>query len=304
MSFPTFRSVLSHKRPLLTVCVRWLATKPNVVRKKLDTNLVLQTLQPVNNSSRPLVVLFSWMNAKERHIAKYGNLYASEGFDVLSIRVGPLDVLRPQKAQGAVRKVLKILEEKEQRDKPLLIHGFSVGGYVCGEMLVQFEKEAPKYNDICRRIHGQIFDSPVDFGGVPRGIANILAENKIGRSIIESTISGYLKVFENVVTKHYLTSSAAFHANFLKLPSLMLYSRADPIGVDKDIEVVANKWIAQGNPVTTKCWENTPHVSHFHHHPDEYVEAILKFVKSVGLSGEELQREDTLNEQRMKRVSV
>lgn len=33
-----------------------------------------------------------------------------------------------------------------------------------------------------------------------------------------------------------------------------------------------------------RCWESSPHVSHFHRHPDEYVEAVLKFLTSVGLT--------------------
>ena len=36
--------------------------------------------------------------------------------------------------------------------------------------------------------------------------------------------------------------------------------------------------------VRHKCWDNSPHVSHFHHHPDEYVETLLSFLDYLGFS--------------------
>ena len=79
-------------------------------------------------------------------------------------------------------------------------------------------------------------------------------------------------------------SSGAFHRNWLRLPSLFLYSRADPIGVADIIEGVMEKWRLQDVSISYKCWDHSPHVSHFHHHPDEYVETLLAFLDSLGLS--------------------
>ena len=84
-------------------------------------------------------------------------------------------------------------------------------------------------------------------------------------------------------------SSAAFHRNSLRLPSLFLYSRADPIGVADIIEGVMDNWRRQEITVSHKCWDHSPHVSHFHHHPDEYVETLLTFLDSLGFSTPEQQ---------------
>ena len=94
------------------------------------------------------------------------------------------------------------------------------------------------YADVRERMVGQIFDSPVDFEGVPSGFATVLTKNPMGRKMIQSSLEAYLRVFEGPVTSHYKRSSEAFHNNNLLLPSLMLYSRSDPIGVDRNIEVV------------------------------------------------------------------
>ncbi|ESO91558.1 hypothetical protein LOTGIDRAFT_121859 [Lottia gigantea] len=270
--------------------------------KRIDTNLLLQTAS-TTGSKRPLVILFSWLLAKDRHIAKYRNLYTSQGFDVLSIRVSPTEVLQPKKAQDVIKKTLGILQEAEQKLKPLVIHGFSVGGYVCGEMMVELEKNAEKYFDVRQRLLGQIFDSPVDYEGVPTGFANVLSNNKMIQKLLKVSIESYLKLFKNSVTKYYMASSEAFHNNSLELPSLMLYSRADPIGVDKNIETVMKKWKAKGLPVQTRCWQNTPHVSHFHHHPDEYVESILTFMDSIGLGSVHTPNKDIFEEEKEKFTS-
>ena len=87
----------------------------------------------------------------------------------------------------------------------------------------------------------------------------------------------------------YFQSSGAFHRNSLRLPSLFLYSRADPIGVADIIEGVMDQWRLQDVCISHKCWDHSPHVSHFHHHPDEYVETLLAFLDSIGFSTPEQQ---------------
>ena len=42
------------------------------------------------------------------------------------------------------------------------------------------------------------------------------------------------------------------------------------------------QWTGRGIDVYGRCWESSPHVSHFHRHPDEYVEAVLKFLDVLG----------------------
>ncbi|XP_046364945.1 transmembrane protein 53-like [Haliotis rufescens] len=285
------RSFLSLRMSPFIQCVRLTSSAPVTDSVKFASNLELRSIRgnETLSRSRPLVVLVGWMNAKKRHLDKYGNLYISKGFDVLSVQVPPSKVIQPKKAQVVMQEVINILDDSSRRDKPLMIHGFSVGGYLYGEMLVTLRDQASRYTSIRDRLLGQIFDSPVDFAGVPRGFANVLGFNSFSRALIKSSIEGYLKLFKETSTKHYIKSSEAFHDNEMLLPSLLLYSRADPIGVAKDIEVVARKWASKGIPVHLKCWENSPHVSHFHRHPDEYVEAILAFLEEIGISAPESQ---------------
>lgn len=257
---------------------------PPLKTDKLNKNIQLRTIQETSYTPRPLVLLFGWMLAKQRHLDKYGNLYHSKGFDVLSVQMKPTQVLIPTQAQKTMEELLNILQQKSLSEKPLMIHGFSVGGYMYGELLIKLKENAEKYQDVRRRMVGQIFDSPVDYEGVAPGFASVLVKNKVGQKILKNALEAYLATFKKTITCHYIKSSNAFHKNELRLPSLLLYSRSDPIGVDTRIEMVMKSWRSQGIPVMTRCWETSPHVSHFHRHPDEYIEAVLKFLNSVGLT--------------------
>lgn len=53
----------------------------------------------------------------------------------------------------------------------------------------------------------QVFDSPVDFEGVPRGFSNVLVSNPLLRSTLRKLLETYLKVMQSQVTNHYLQVS-------------------------------------------------------------------------------------------------
>lgn len=272
---------------------------PPVKTERISSTLELRSATDADGKQRPLAVIFGWMRAKRRHLNKYGNLYLSKGFDVLTIQVPPHHVLWPSGSQERIENLLGVLQDSSLESRPLLVHGFSVGGYLYGEMLVKL-REQDKFANISERMVGQVFDSPVDFEGVPRGFANVLAKNHMSRTVLRKTIEMYLKLFEKSVTSHYHRSSSAFHDNHLRIPSLFLYSRADPIGVADIIEIVMEKWRCNGIKVSHKCWDHSPHVSHFHHHPDEYVEALLVFLDSLGFSTperQEVEREKDVQQQ-------
>ena len=78
--------------------------------ENIDKTLQLRCAENPGGKERPLVVLFGWMLAKKRHLNKYGNLYLSKGFDVLSIQVPPTQVLWPVSAQKRITSLLSVLQ--------------------------------------------------------------------------------------------------------------------------------------------------------------------------------------------------
>ena len=251
--------------------------------------------ESVNDTARPLVLIYGWLAAKAKHMHKYGDFYITKGFDVLHIKVKPHQILWPIKAQGVTEKILDFVETPDNRSKPILVHGFSVGGYLYGETLVKILNNN-KYSNVGSRIRGQVFDSPVDFEGVPRGTGMALSDIPAVQKSIKFTLEMFLNTFKEQTQQHYHNSSAAFHNNDLSIPSLMLHSTSDPVGTPEPIMKVYNNWEKKGVQVYRKCWDDSRHVSHFAKHPIEYIAQLNGFLHAIGFDAEQAGAELPLQE--------
>lgn len=50
-----------------------------------------------NIEDKPLVVVLSWLNSKQKHLSKYAQVYMDQGFDVLVAQITPWQLLWPVK---------------------------------------------------------------------------------------------------------------------------------------------------------------------------------------------------------------
>jgi len=259
--------------------------KPEIINKNMSFRPAFDS--PLEDArDRPLVVIYGWLAAKAKHAYKYGDFYLGKGFDVLHMKILPTQMLWPNAGQKAIEELLNFTLRPAHKDQPILIHGFSVGGYLYGETLVKILNDS-RYRVCGERIVGQIFDSPVDFEGVPRGTGMALSNIPAVQKSIKLSLEFYLSMFKNATVKHYLKSSEAFHNNDLLIPSLLLHSKSDPIGIPESIETVKAKWVKRNVPVYQKCWDKSPHVCHFYHHPIEYIQTLNMFLHEIGLAKEE-----------------
>ena len=150
-------------------------------------------------------------------------------------------------------------------------------------MLNKIETNA-KYSPVKNRIIGQVFDSPVDLVGIPHGVSNAATKSPTLRSAMKMLITSYLHVTHKYTQSVFTARSKLFHNTPVHSPSLFLYSRDDPIANMKDIQTVENTWRNRlGMRVTSKCWDSSPHVSHFYVHQQEYVDTLRTFLKEIEL---------------------
>jgi hypothetical protein len=56
------------------------------------------------------------------------------------------------------------------KKRPLLIHGFSVGGYVWGEVMAIAERDRERFQPLFSNIVGHIWDSAADMQDIPDGL--------------------------------------------------------------------------------------------------------------------------------------
>lgn len=65
--------------------------------------------------------------------------------------------------------VVKFLEHNVSNN-PLLLHGFSVGGYVWGECMVLMARDTERFKHVINCFNGQIWDSVVDISEIHIGV--------------------------------------------------------------------------------------------------------------------------------------
>jgi hypothetical protein len=62
-----------------------------------------------------------------------------------TIKTSPTDLVWPKRSQVVVQDMLEFLSENNQVERPLLVHGFSIGGFLYGETLSQTNKGSNKH---------------------------------------------------------------------------------------------------------------------------------------------------------------
>ena len=259
--------------------------KPQVVSNNLSFREAFDS--PIEQSSRPLVFIYGWLVAKAKHIHKYGDFYLGKGFDVLHIKVSPDQLLWPTRAQGVVEQALEFAAETKRETQPILAHGFSVGAYLYGETLVKIN-QMPSFKDMAARIKGQIYDSPVDFNGIPYGVSNAVTKNPLLQKTMQYSIEGYLSLFKKNVMAHYLLSSETSKLNAMKIPSMFLYSEADVVGDHVWTKELIDEWRNKNILVEAMCWKESMHVGHFVKYPVEYITMLNMFLDTIGLTTTEV----------------
>lgn len=120
------------------------------------------------------MLILSWLQAKHKHLKKYAELYTEQGFDVLIAQITPWQLLWPVKgSQPVAVDIVKFLHNNPSY-APMVIHGFSVGGYLWGECMAHMALDLDKYKPLLSRISAQIWDSAADITEIPVGVPKAL----------------------------------------------------------------------------------------------------------------------------------
>jgi len=112
------------------------------------------------SEGRPLSILLCWLMAKNNAVNKYVGFYLDKGFDVLTVRISPTQLLLPTKTNRIVEEELMPILQKSNHPKSI-VHGFSVGGYVFGQMLRVANEQPAEYSQTMQKMVAQIWDSVV-----------------------------------------------------------------------------------------------------------------------------------------------
>lgn len=250
---------------------------------------------------RPVACLFGWVGAPEKALRKYASLYTRRGVDVIALMLRPAHVAMPvSRARAACSGIVDALSQDDTSSRPLIIHGFSAGAYMYGNLLLELDARGAAGLALSQRICGCVWDSPVDLDGVPFGLSRAVmdgskpgsSEGSVSQRLLQATLEAYLHP-SGPMREYYQASSDAMHgktfaAGFsspLAVPSAFIYSEADTVTRVQDIETVCSEWRAAGSDVEVAVFEGTKHVMHMLADPARY-EAVVGRVLEKGLGDE------------------
>ncbi|XP_014674993.1 PREDICTED: uncharacterized protein LOC106815083 [Priapulus caudatus] len=188
----------------MNVVQKSLSTQTNsITNRVIKRNLEIRQCDGGRRPALPGACLLSCVAAKRRHVYKYGDFYLQRGFDVLNVRVHIDHVLYAARAQSCVQQARNYLSHRAATvgPTPLLVHAFSTGGYLYGDMLIKMAADAERYGGIAGSISGEIFDSVVFLEGMPTTASLTVTNNRRLQTLIRTSTEQYLKLTHEHTTK-------------------------------------------------------------------------------------------------------
>lgn len=247
------------------------------IEKSVGKIPILKTEQ-----KRPLAVMFEWISAEKRHFHKYCDIYLDRGYDVLSVSLSVRQLLWPTSGSQVVAKEALEFLYQNPAYNPLILHGFSIGGYLWGEVLVLIDENIPKYQPLINRIQGQVWDSTPDAAAFYKGFSKaVFPNNALLRLAVEKSIVYHLRIFHDSATRHYMKASELFHNTPVKAPALLFIAKNDLVASYKTVIKLKEHWDSVGMKTVLKSWEKSKHVSHLRFHKEEYIGSLYSFLDSL-----------------------
>ncbi|XP_058243247.1 uncharacterized protein si:dkey-5i3.5 isoform X1 [Hemibagrus wyckioides] len=237
----------------------------------------------VSGQPKPLLLLLPWLGSRPQAQAKYCEIYLRTGFDVLVVESNLGHFLWPRWGLEYSAQLLQLLESERFSKHPLVVHAFSVGGYMFAQLLVHVAKDTQRYQGLINRVRGQIYDSLV-IGSLEHmaiGVSKTLFPRF--ERLMKGTSLLYFHVFKRQTVDYFNVCIDVFWNTALTSPALYYFCDND---VMCDLEVTHNlmeHWKRRGITVTSKRWEESIHAGHLRAHPEEYLSILDQFLCSLNI---------------------
>ncbi|KAG5845199.1 hypothetical protein ANANG_G00136290 [Anguilla anguilla] len=232
---------------------------------------------------RPLLVLFPWLGSRPKALSKYCEIYFRVGFDVLIVESELSQFLWPRWGLEYGANILDLLQDDRFVSRPLLVHAFSIGGYLFAQMLTHIARDPQRYRGVTERVQGQVYDSLVD-GSLERiavGLGKSMFPNFEG--LVRWLSLLYFRALEKQTLEQLNSAVVEFWNNPITAPSLFFYSEDDPLCDPRKLEELMELWSKRGTPVQCRKWARSIHAGHLRQHPQEYLTTLEHFLCTLNL---------------------
>lgn len=252
--------------------------------EKIGYHTFLHTLSGYT-SQAPLIVLFTWMGAAPKHIAKYTVAYRRlfPSARILLIRCELLDVFRGHlAAQKLLQPALDVVREHVDKGGEMLVHSFSNGG---GIQLLQFAKLWRATTGGPLSMRAQAIDSAPGKGTWSRSYKAIYVS--LPRNLVTRLFGPLLVHF--FLLSYFVWRTITFKENGMvtmcrelndpelfdvKPPRVYLYSKADEMVGHEEVDDHAAQAVVVGRHVVKVLFEKSPHAGHIREDEEKYWSAV------------------------------
>ncbi|KAJ8262126.1 hypothetical protein GJAV_G00162540 [Gymnothorax javanicus] len=233
---------------------------------------------------RPLLLLFPWLGARPQALSKYCEIYFRVGFDVLLVESKLSQFLWPRWGFEYAAQLLDMLQDDRFVSRPMLVHAFSIGGYMFGQLMTHIAREPERYQGLLQQVQGQVYDSLVD-GSLERmaiGLGKSMFPNWEGLVMRISLL--YFRVLKKHTLDQLHRTVDEFWNNPFRAPCLIFYSEDDPLCDPRKLEELMELWKSRGMPLQCRKWEESVHAGHLRQHPQEYQSTLEHFLCKLNLA--------------------
>ncbi|KAK6922691.1 Protein of unknown function DUF829, TMEM53 [Dillenia turbinata] len=265
------------------------------------------------------VFLLGWLDAEERHLRRYVELYTERGVNAVTFVVRFRSLVGFDLGKRVESKVLELTQEivkwvleseNDGRERFLLFHTFSNTGWLVYGLILQHLQDR---KDVLEKIKGCVVDS----GGDPEINPQVWAAGFAAAFLKKhssSTTSTEIKEVDNSISKGnvsmllknppiieilLLAVLQKLFSVVLNLPDvnlrlrniirtlsvnqpdyqLYLYSAADKVIPFQSVEKFMEDQRRLGKNVWSYNFGSSPHVDHYRTFPDVYTQQLHKFLK-------------------------
>lgn len=248
-----------------------------------------------------LVLLITWLGAKERHILKYAALYTKQGLDVLVVKSKAKDGLWPRNSYALADQICNVLENQMEGYEHIVSHTMSIGSFNWTVFRMHL-KQRKNAECLSCKFRGQILDSVVagvGKGGVfddppvggqrqvhalDRMVHGMVVAKKLNplmQRLTEWGCKAYFALTKDSTVKLFEDALRFFREEPLQVPTMFLTSRDDPMCDSSVLEKLVNVWKGKQVPVSIKVWDSSPHAQHYVCHKDEYETLHRELMKEI-----------------------
>jgi hypothetical protein len=243
-----------------------------------------------------LIVISSWTDAKDAHIAKYITKYQAlyPAAQILLLKSTMGCIVRPSQIGPAMRAAASVIRATFQTpltssSPPLLIHVLSNGGSSSiANLYEQFAATAGPNDDKRLPPHVTIFDSCPGLFHIPHAVAFVSVGLPFFQRLVAApflyafaafwTASIALGLFPNSLGNWY-NSHNDHEGNAAEVRRVYIYSPTDPIIDFKDVETHAAEAKTKGYSVALEKYEGSAHVAHLRKDETRYWDIVKRIVE-------------------------